>query len=598
MRRNHAYETTTGLPSQVTTLTKADAASPATSQDDRYTYNAAGNITRVLDAASAIPGTTDGQTECYTYDARLRLATAFTTTGATCAAGPDSHGPDPYSHTYAYDAVGNVTALTDGTATATYSYPTSPAAARPNAVTSITRPSGTDTYSYDNGGHLTARNVSGTAGTFTWDPAGRLASATIGGQSTSMVYDASGERLIRRDPGGKTTLYLGGTELELSAGTVTAKRHYTAADGTSVAMREPGGLTWLLPGLHGSTQLAVADTPAAAVSRERHLPYGKRRGGDDLPFTDRGFLGKTEDASTGLTYLSARYYDPEIARFISPDPLLDLRIPQWANPYSYAGNNPIGMSDPTGLRIDTGNRKSDATFAKTHHPNGAKKSKTWLRAEKKHNAYLKKQRERAAQQKSEREAVRRRLIEKDRNYDRRNRRVHDNSPEARRERFRRSVHKSVNGFFATVSGMLDSIAYPGSSPSAIEKIKKRNGYQCGCSLDRKAHAKGVATGPDVAMTLIGGVRGPGPGRGRPPLKQLHPDSSLNKSSLDYWSKQRTADIVDSLSPRATEPLTAKPDGTIMQGNTRVRILRDRGYDVDSLPRVTHNPRLPEDGFWD
>ena len=49
----------------------------------------------------------------------------------------------------------------------------------------------------------------------------------------------------------------------------------------------------------------------------------------------------------------------------------------------------------------------------------------------------------------------------------------------------------------------------------------------------------------------------------------------------------TEDIVNSLKPGAEEPLTVKPDGTIMDGNHRIRILRDRGYPVDSLPRVPH-----------
>nr|WP_281286979.1 RHS repeat-associated core domain-containing protein [Nonomuraea turkmeniaca] len=103
-------------------------------------------------------------------------------------------------------------------------------------------------------------------------------------------------------------------------------------------------------GLHGSTQLAI-DEATGQISRERYLPYGQRRGSDDLPFTDRGFLGKTEDDSTGLDYLSARYYDPAIGKFVSTDPLLDLSKPQWTNPYSYGGNNPIGASDPTGLKV-------------------------------------------------------------------------------------------------------------------------------------------------------------------------------------------------------------------------------------------------------
>jgi RHS repeat-associated protein len=360
--------------SRVTTQTKADTSTPDTVQDDRYSYNTAGNITRVLDAASAIPGTTDGQSECFTYDGLLRLKTAYTTTASSCTGTGDAKGIDPYSQSYSYDKVGNLTSLTDNGQTATYTYPTpGPNAVRPNAVTAITRPTGNDTYGYDNNGQLTARTVAGKQATFDWDQLGQLAKATIDGQQTSMVYDAGGERLIRRDPDGSTTLYLGTMELRLAGGQVTGKRYYSTADASLIAMRDSGGVTWLLAGNRGSTQLAVNDT-TGTVSRERYLPYGQRRGGDDLPFTDRGFLGKTEDASTGLTYLGARYYDPAIAKFISTDPELDLRTPEWANPYSYAANNPIDLADPDGRRVDTGNRKSDATFAKTHHASGKKKT--------------------------------------------------------------------------------------------------------------------------------------------------------------------------------------------------------------------------------
>ncbi|MGY3678329.1 RHS repeat-associated protein [Streptomyces sp. TE33382] len=85
-----------------------------------------------------------------------------------------------------------------------------------------------------------------------------------------------------------------------------------------------------------------------------------------------------------------------------------------------------------------------------------------------------------------------------------------------------------------------------------------------------------------------------------PLKSLHPDSSLDKSSLDFWHKQDTDDITFSLRPGAHEPLIAKPDGTIMNGNTRVAVLRSRGYDVDSLPREPYGGgrRMTDEDFWD
>ncbi|WP_152990782.1 RHS repeat-associated core domain-containing protein [Sphaerimonospora mesophila] len=353
--RTFTWDDATGWVKRVTTAINADTSSPAVSQDDQFAYDVSGQIIRILDAASATEGS-PGQSECFTYDDLHRLTQAWTTTTPEC--GPDTgsadnQGIDPYAQSYTYDAVGNITSLTDVGQSVTYTYPNAGAlAVRPNAVTSITRPTGTDTYSYDNAGQLTSRTVAGKNGTFTWNELGQLEKATIDGQDTTMVYDADGERLIRRDPGGKATLYLGSMEIAVADDAIVGRRYYTTPDGATVAMRIGGdGVTWLASGLHGSTQLAVNDN-TGAVSRERYLPFGQRRGTDDLPFTDLGFLGKVEDNSTGLNYLSARYYDPAIAKFISTDPLLDLRKPQWANPYGYAGNNPIGLSDPTGLMVD------------------------------------------------------------------------------------------------------------------------------------------------------------------------------------------------------------------------------------------------------
>ncbi|MEU4231388.1 polymorphic toxin-type HINT domain-containing protein [Nonomuraea sp. NPDC026600] len=398
IKRALERDTVTDWLSRVSTQAKADTTTPDTIQDDRYSYNVGGNITRVLDTASAIPGTTDGQSECFTYDGLLRLKTAYTTTASSCTGTGDAKGIDPYSQAYAYDKVGNITSLTDNGQTATYTYPApGSTAVRPNAVTAITRSTGTDTYAYDAAGQLSARTVGGKQGTFDFDQLGQLAQATIDGKQTSMVYDASGQRLIRRDSDGSTTLYLGPMELRLSDGLVAGKRYYSASDGSQISMRDASGVTWLLAGQHGSTQLAINNT-TGTVSRERYTPFGKRRGTDDLPFTDRGFLGKIEDASTDLTYLGARYYDPAIAKFISTDPELDLRTPEWANPYSYAANNPITQSDPDGRRVDAGggtdpdaSRKANANFAKTHKTSGQKKKKWEIKLEKKEKKRLAKQ---------------------------------------------------------------------------------------------------------------------------------------------------------------------------------------------------------------
>jgi ParB-like chromosome segregation protein Spo0J len=69
-----------------------------------------------------------------------------------------------------------------------------------------------------------------------------------------------------------------------------------------------------------------------------------------------------------------------------------------------------------------------------------------------------------------------------------------------------------------------------------------------------------------------------------PLKALHADHSLIKSKLDEYSKKSDQELIDSLTPGQPGSLKVRPDGTIIDGHHRIRILRDRGVDVDSLPR--------------
>ncbi|GAC1541210.1 MAG: hypothetical protein NVS3B12_28620 [Acidimicrobiales bacterium] len=60
--------------------------------------------------------------------------------------------------------------------------------------------------------------------------------------------------------------------------------------------------------------------------------------------------GQYTDAETGLIYLRARYYDPATAQFLSRDPLTAMT----GAPYSYAADNPLNNTDPTGLDANTG----------------------------------------------------------------------------------------------------------------------------------------------------------------------------------------------------------------------------------------------------
>jgi hypothetical protein len=75
----------------------------------------------------------------------------------------------------------------------------------------------------------------------------------------------------------------------------------------------------------------------------------------------------------------------------------------------------------------------------------------------------------------------------------------------------------------------------------------------------------------------------------PPLQRIHSAETLTTGSAKYGTesvrKMSTEDIVKSLKSGSAEPLKVKPDGRIFDGNTRVFILEQRGYDGDTLPRV-------------
>ncbi|MBI4198829.1 MAG: RHS repeat-associated core domain-containing protein, partial [Chloroflexi bacterium] len=65
--------------------------------------------------------------------------------------------------------------------------------------------------------------------------------------------------------------------------------------------------------------------------------------------TDRKFTGQRLDATTGLYFYNARYYDAGVGRFASADSVVQApQNPQSANRYSYVVNNPLRYTDPTG----------------------------------------------------------------------------------------------------------------------------------------------------------------------------------------------------------------------------------------------------------
>jgi len=94
-----------------------------------------------------------------------------------------------------------------------------------------------------------------------------------------------------------------------------------------------------------------------------YFPFGLT--GTGSVNTTKEFTGQRLDA-TGLYYYNARYYDPQIGRFISPDSAgQDLNNPQTLNRYSYCSNNPLKYIDPSGHSFGSF-IKSAVNFAKAH----------------------------------------------------------------------------------------------------------------------------------------------------------------------------------------------------------------------------------------
>ena len=207
--------------------------------------------------------------------------------------------------------------------------------------------------------------------TFVWTPAGQLAEVrTHDGRVVRMRYNHHGQR-VSKEADGRITRYLYDDDRRLLAqvddgGQVL--RQYVSLGGQPLAVIEPpaaGAPRERTVFLHlnhlGAPELAT-DDEARVVWRATYAPFGRatvtaapqvRHAGAGVlspaPFTlDLRLPGQFEDPQTGLHYNDHRYYDPDAGRYLSPDPLL---LRGGANLYAYAGQNPLGQIDPSGLLL-------------------------------------------------------------------------------------------------------------------------------------------------------------------------------------------------------------------------------------------------------
>jgi RHS repeat-associated protein len=339
--------------------------------DTTYTYDQSGNPTGSSDVEGSAGAPTE--TQCDGYDALDRLTSVWTA-NTNCAATPSTAtigGPNPFWESWTFDPTGlrtsqvrhAVTTAPGGDTTTAYAYPAK-GATQADTLTSATTtgPAGTTTtkYGYDATGNTTAIGDQA----LTWDTENRLAGDATSHGTTSYVYDTDGNVLLQTDPG-SATLYLPNEQLAYSTSTraVTGTR-YISVNGQTIAIQVGSAGPVYVDGDQHSTMAVTYDPMSGAVSRRTFDPYGNQigqttttGGGATGPGTwpdQRSFLGDPVDGNTGLTDIGARQYDATTGRFISVDPELHPTQPQTLNGYTYAGDNPVTNSDPTGRMITVG----------------------------------------------------------------------------------------------------------------------------------------------------------------------------------------------------------------------------------------------------
>jgi RHS repeat-associated protein len=352
----------------------------------QYQYNARDWITAVLNRTSG--GTTRYDATYYyqdgalwdhtgnplkrtenlagsTYNTTLRYDHVYRQTEETKR---DSGNNVIYSLTYGYDAVGNRTTRTLGGVTITYVYDDK------DKMTSASGGGQSATFGYDNNGNMTS--VSGTlygSKALVYNDENRLTSMTYGGVTDLYYYRYTGERYRARLAGTYYRyLYNGDRVLEELNDSGTMQARYTTETGSyydtwlhlyrtsGTLNRFPmydniGSARGLLDASGTATDWYELDTFGRQVSSSGTTPNPYRYGAAWGYMTD----------PSGFLQLGARYYWPEVGRFVGRDPIEDEM-----NAYSYVDSDPVVLVDADG---ENAVYPSDPRFPMqpTHGPWGA-----------------------------------------------------------------------------------------------------------------------------------------------------------------------------------------------------------------------------------
>lgn len=253
---------------------------------------------------------------------------------------------------YGYDPTGNITNNIEGGGSIyTYANPRIEAVRTAFGYTNL----------YDLCGNMIVRHDGLTnAQALVYDPENRLSAiAQAGIFSDEFGYADDGARLWKRIDQNPTNIQIWiGNIYEQKNGKT---RFHIFADDQQICTFEAtsplnGGTSTNAVGYYYhednlNTSSTLSGPSGSQVEVNVYYPFGRiQTASPQASFqVSRRFTGQVFDAESGLYYCNARYYDPELGRFIQPDTVIsDFSNPQSYNRYSYALNDPLLYNDPTG----------------------------------------------------------------------------------------------------------------------------------------------------------------------------------------------------------------------------------------------------------
>ena len=253
------------------------------------------------------------------------------------------------SLTYTYDATGNRISMNRPSVSLPF----------PNQVTNTSYNNSNQMLTFNdkniaydaNGNVISATNTCGTT-TYTWDVRNRLTgingySAACSTLTASFEYDALGRR-IEKTINGVTTQYVyDGLDIIQEKQNGVPSVNYIRTlniDEPLARIKADGTVKYYQTDALGSV-IALTDTNGAVTTRYSYDPFGNVTVSGEASNDPFQYTGRENDG-TGLYYYRARYYSPELQRFISEDPI---GLSGGINFYAYVKNRPIVLRDPSGL---------------------------------------------------------------------------------------------------------------------------------------------------------------------------------------------------------------------------------------------------------